>query len=68
MKRKPKHYTLEFKQKAVQLSYARGSVSQVCEELDILPDVLYRWRNKQKDYGKYSFPGRGKPQMTDEQK
>ena len=41
MKRKPKHYTLEFKQKAVELSYAKGSVAQVCEDLDILPAVLY---------------------------
>tara|TARA_B100000700_G_scaffold293469_1_gene354475 strand:+ start:333 stop:668 length:336 start_codon:yes stop_codon:yes gene_type:complete len=68
MKRKPKHYTLEFKQKAVELSYAKGSVAQVCEDLDILPAVLYRWRKEQKDYGKNSFPGRGKPKMTDEQK
>ena len=36
--------------------------------LGILPAVLYRWRKEQKDYGKNSFPGRGKPKMTDEQK
>ena len=30
MRRKAKHYTLEFKQKAVELSYAKGSVAQVC--------------------------------------
>ena len=29
---------------------------------------IYRWRKEQKDYGKNSFPGRGKPKMTDEQK
>lgn len=68
MKRKAKHYSLEFKQKAVALSYAKGSVSQVCKELDILPAVLYRWRKKQNDYGKNSFSGRGNPKMTDEQK
>tara|TARA_Y100000294_G_scaffold161497_1_gene165936 strand:+ start:171 stop:485 length:315 start_codon:yes stop_codon:yes gene_type:complete len=68
MRRKAKHYTLEFKQKAVELSYATGSVAQVCEDLDILPAVLYRWRKEQKNYGKNSFPGRGNPKMTDEQK
>ncbi len=68
MRSKPKHYTLEFKQKAVELSYATGSVKQVCLDLDILPAVLYRWRKELKDYGKNSFPGRGKPKMTDEQK
>ncbi|WBL24252.1 IS3 family transposase [Zunongwangia sp. HGR-M22] len=68
MRRKAKHYTLEFKQKAVELSYAKGSVVQVCEDLDILPAVLYRWRKEQKNYGKNSFPGRGNPKMTDEQK
>ena len=67
MRRKAKHYTLEFKQKAVELSYAKGSVAQVCEDLDILPAVLYRWRKEQKNYGKNSFPGRGNPKMTDEQ-
>ena len=36
--------------------------------LDILPAVLYRWRKEQKDYGNNSFPGRGNPKMTDEQK
>tara|TARA_R110000822_G_scaffold308909_1_gene437442 strand:- start:8000 stop:8242 length:243 start_codon:yes stop_codon:yes gene_type:complete len=37
-------------------------------DVDILPAVLYRWRKELKDYGKTSFPGRGKPKMTDEQK
>lgn len=30
--------------------------------------MLYRWRKELKDYGKNSFPGRGKPKMTDEEK
>jgi transposase len=68
MRNNPKHYTLEFKEKAVELSYAKGSVKQVCEDLDIFPSVLYRWRKELKDYGKNSFPGRGKPKMTDEEK
>lgn len=68
MRSTPKHYTLEFKQKAVELSYARGNVRQVCEDLDIFPSVLYRWRKELNKYGKNSFPGRGKSKMTDEEK
>ena len=68
MRNKPKHYTLEFKQKAVELSYARDNVKQVCADLDIIPSVLYRWRKELQSYGKNSFPGRGNPKMTDEEK
>ena len=68
MRSKAKHYTLEFKQKAVELSYAKDNVRQVCEDLDIFPSVFYRWRWELKDYGKNSFPGCGNPKMTDEQK
>lgn len=68
MKRPHRVYSLEFKKKAVELSYARDSVKQVCEELDIPISVLSRWRREPKDYGKNSFPGRGNPKLTDEQK
>ena len=46
MRRISKHYTLDFKHKAVELSYAKGSVAQVCEDSDILPAVLSRWRKE----------------------
>jgi transposase len=36
--------------------------------LDIPYSVLYRWRRESQDYGKNSFPGRGVPKLTDEQK
>lgn len=68
MRSKPKHCTLEFKEKTTELSYAIGSLKQVCLDLDILAAVLYRWRKELKAYGKTSFPSRGKPKMTDEQK
>jgi transposase len=68
MRKSAKHYTLEFKQKAVELSYAKGNVKQVCEDLDIIPSVLYRWGKELKEYGHNSFPGRGKPKMTDSEK
>lgn len=67
-KRKVTNYTLEFKQKAVELTYARGNIKQIAEELDVYPSLLYRWRRELKDYGNNSFPGRGKIKLTDEQK
>ncbi len=68
MKRKSRVYSPEFKEKAVALSYARGSLKAVCDELDIPTSVLSRWRREFKTFGKNSFPGHGKPKQTDEQK
>jgi transposase len=67
MKKRNRNYSTSFTQKAVELSYARGHVKQVCEELDIPYSVLHRWRRESQDYGKNSFPGRG-AKLTDEQK
>lgn len=68
MRKQHRNYSLSFKQKAVELSFAKGNVKQVCEELDIPYSVLHRWRKESKTYGKNSFPGRGKVKLTDEQK
>jgi len=58
-------YDREFKQKAVELSFARGNSKEIAEELGIRPELLYRWRRKYQQYDKNSFPGKGKPKMTD---
>ena len=68
MSRVKKNYSVEYKKKAVELSFARGSVTQICKELDIPTSVLSRWRRESDQYGKNSFPGRGKPKLTDEQR
>jgi transposase len=68
MSRRKKNYSVEFKKKALELSFARGSVTQICEELDIPTSVLSRWQRESCEYGKNSFPGRGKPKLTDEQR
>jgi len=68
MSREKRNYSVEFKEKAVELSYARGSVVEICRELDIPTSVLSRWRRESQDYGKNSFPGKGNPKLTDEQK
>jgi len=68
MSREKRNYSVEFKEKAVELSYARGSVVEICRELDIPTSVLSRWRRESQDYGKNSFPGKGNPKLTDDQK
>lgn len=68
MSKHKRNYTIDFKQKAVELSYAKGSISQVCRELDIHTSVLNRWRRESSEYGKNSFPSRGKPKLTEEQR
>ena len=68
MKRRNKRYDADFKRKAVELSYERGSLVEVAEELGIVPQMLYRWRAESKQYEHNSFPCRGKPKMTDEEK
>ena len=68
MSREKRNYTTEFKEKAVELSYARCSVVEICGELDIPTSVLSRWRRESDAYGRNSFPGKGNPKLTDEQR
>jgi transposase len=68
MSREKRNYTVAFKEKVVELSYARGSVVEICRELDIPTSVLSRWRRESDAYGRNSFPGRGNPKLTDEQR
>ena len=57
-------YDKEFKQKAVELSFARGNAREIAEELGIRPELLYRWRREHQKYQNNSFPGKGRPKMT----
>jgi transposase len=68
MKQAKKKYDSAFKQKAVELSHARGSVPEIASELGIRSAMLYRWRKELEKYSHNSFPGRGKPKMTDSEK
>ena len=61
-------YDREFKQKAVELSFARGNAKEIAEELGIRPELLYWWRREYKRYENNSFPGKGKPKMTELEK
>jgi transposase len=65
MNQNRKKYDKEFKQKAVELSYARGNATEIADELGIDKGLLYRWRKELKTYEGNSFPGHGTPKLTD---
>ena len=68
MSRERRTFDPSFKKKAVELSKVRGNIKQVAEELGIEAHLIYRWKKEFDEYDRNSFPGRGKPKMTDEQK
>jgi transposase len=68
MRKKSRVYSIDFKRKAVELSYARDSITEVSKELGVSKSALSRWRQELKQYGKNSFPGRGHAKLTDDQK
>lgn len=53
MKTTKRHYSVDFKIKAVELSNHRGAIKSVAEELNIPPDNLRRWR-KEYNAGKFN--------------
>ncbi|WP_162056284.1 transposase [Pontibacter pamirensis] len=55
-------FDASFKRMAIDLSYARGSVKEVADELGIDPCRLSKWRQKD------SSPVRPTEGLTDEQK
>lgn len=62
------NYDRDYKQKLVKLSHARGNAKKVAEEYGIEPALLYRWRRESAKYEKNSFPGNGKPKLTDQER
>jgi transposase len=67
MNRSRRKFTRDFKLKAVELSYSRSSIAELATELEIRPELLYRWRQEFGNYKGQSFPGNGKPLMTEEE-
>ena len=67
MKRERRKFTKEFKLNAVELSYTRSSIAELAGELEIRPELLYRWRSEFASYQGKSFPGNGHPKMTEEE-
>ena len=66
--RKRRKFDREFKQMAVELSKHREDIQALTEELEITPDLLYRWRREAFGSQEASFPGQGNPIQTAEDK
>ena len=58
----------EFKQMVIELSNNREDFAALASELDISPDLIYRWRREATTHQDASFPGQGNKILTEEQK
>ena len=61
-------YDNEFKQMAIELRKHRNDLSGLAAELEIRPELLYRWRREFKESPGASFPKHGNPRQTEEEK
>jgi transposase len=57
----------EFKLKAVELSYTKENIRELAHELNIRPELIYRWRSEFATLEGASFPGNGNKKMTEEE-
>ncbi|MET4141177.1 transposase [Pedobacter sp. UYP1] len=65
MSREIKSYPKEFKLMSVELSKTRSDLPALAKELDISPQILYRWRKEFTAKQGSSFPGNGKVILTE---
>jgi transposase-like protein len=68
MKKRRIHYSRDFKLKAIQLSYENGNVTQTARDLQISLNSLSLWRNILIKDVNASFPGKGNPILSSEEK
>ena len=66
--KKRRRYDREYKQMVIELANTREDISVLAAELDLRPDLIYRWRREALANDGASFPGQGNKTMTDEQK
>jgi len=67
MKEKRRSFSQDYKLRLVEICKAKGNVEAVSREYGISGNTLRRWINEYKTYSKGSFPGRGKPKLTEEE-
>jgi transposase len=56
-----------FKLNVVELSYSRQNIRELSQEMDIRPELIYRWRSEFAALEGKSFPGNGKKRMSEEE-
>jgi transposase len=66
--KKRRRFDREYKQMVVELANTREDISALAAELDLRPDLIYRWRREALANLGASFPGQGNKTMTEEQK
>ena len=57
----------EFKLNVVELSYSRQNIGALAKEMDLRPELIYRWRSEFAALEGKSFPGNGKKKMNEEE-
>jgi len=65
---KRRRFDREYKQMVVELANAREDISALAVELDLRPELIYRWRREALANLDASFPGQRNKTMTEEQK
>lgn len=66
--KKRRKFDREYKQMVVELANTREDISALAAEMDLRPDLIYRWRREALANLGASFPGQGNKTMTEEQK
>jgi transposase len=66
--KKRRRFDREYKQMVIELANTREDISVLATELDLRPDLIYRWRREALANDGASFPGQGNKMMTEEQK
>ena len=60
-------FNREFKLKVVELSNHRENIKELAHEMNLRPELIYRWRSELTALEGNSFPGNGKKKMTAEE-
>jgi len=68
MKENKKNHDPVFKEKAVKLSYGYVYINKLEKELNLHRGSIAGWRRDYEKFGSGSFPGRGRPRFSPEQK
>ncbi len=66
--KKRRRFSQEFKIEAVRMVVDQGrDLFQVCEDLEIRPDMVRKWKKKFENDGMGAFPGSGRMKPEDEE-
>lgn len=57
----------KYKLQAVEMSFHRDNHKELAKDLGIRAELIYRWRVEFARYEGRSFPGNGKPKLTEEE-